>query len=699
MAVLSKLLYEVMPKTVTGWVLCMVPIAAAVVLVMFPKTVVQALMPSESVGDALGEEETEETIGAAAGKAKVTGKDVKRKRRPPRNQKVSRKDGQARDEQAIKVNPQGEELLDEVLTDEEDSLLKLASIQSKMTPGSGKAAQNKTAIPQSPVLSALSLSNEGDDGKWSRVPTKQEEAITNLKSRIATITHQLEESEHEAADLRSKLDKERTRAAEAENELKDRSRSYQLRWVEMETEISNLKGAKEQLMKRLSESLSAQDVTLKQRDDTISSLKERVAELEVVSSSVPLLKKHVTGHEETEKALREQISRLETDLSQALEMEEQLKKERNQAEGKLEALQQQLDSLQKEKEMATTEVSSFKDQLSQTMSSMTAAKEQVQSLQVSLDHKSEEVEKLREELNDLVAAKDEASSLLEKLKSKEAEISILQDALSKAEDEKKVLERAASSASDREAVMTKDLVQLNETISEVQKQKDDLAAQLATTSDKDDQIAKLTLNLETLQEERDRLKGDLERIGAETRELKERLDQENSARLVAAEEVKKEAEAKVVALQDEISKLRTELSEITEKLAAVETQAQTKSASSQEEAAAATSTLQAALEASQRERAELAAQLEQIEHTVKQHLGDLEKAEKKNSILQSVMDMKVSSLKEEINALREERDSLASKLAGFAQSTEMLDRLVDESSSANPSKDDDSVPPAAVPSV
>lgn len=700
MAVLSKLLYEVMPKTVTGWVLCMVPIAAAAVLLMFPRAVVQALMPSESVEDVLGEEGEETIRGGAADRAKVAGKDAKRKRRPARSQKTPKKSEQARDEQVINVNPQ-KDLLDESLTEEENSLLQLVSLRSQTVSRSDRATQAKATIPQSPVLSVLSLSNEGDDEKWSRVPTKQEEAIVSLKSRITTITNQLEESEREVADLKNTLEKESARAKEAENELKDRSRSYQIRWVEMETEISNLKGAKEQLMKRLSESLSAQDVMLKQRDDIIASLKDRIAELEMVSASVPLLKKQVTGHEETEKVLREDISRLETKLSQALERDEQLKQERSQAEGKLQELQKRLDSLQIDREKIATEMSSLKEQLSQTMSSMTAAKEQAQLGQVSLDQKSEEIKKLKEELEDLAAVKNEVSKLLEVLKLKETEIDTLQDTLSKVKEEKVSLELTNSSANEREAAMAKELSQLKEAISDTQMQKDNLAAQLAAISDKDNQIAKLTLDLGTIEEERNRLRGDLEKIETETRELKERSNQENYAHLQAAEETKKEAEAKASNLQDEVAKLRTELAEITERLAVAEAQVQDKSTSSQEEDVVTTaiSSLQVSLEASQRERLGLVTQLEQLERTLKQHQGDLERVEKKNSILQSVMDMKVSSLKEEINVLRNERDSLASKLAGFAQSTEMLDRLVDESSSTNPSKEDDSVSPAAVPSA
>lgn len=222
-------------------------------------------------------------------------------------------------------------------------------------------------------------------------------------------------------------------------------------------------------------------------------------------------------------------------------------------------------------------------------------------------------------------------------------------------------------------------------------QKANLTSQLAVVADKDNLITRLTSELKAIQEERGRLEASLKKSESDVHELKDRLVQEGAAHSTAAGEEKKAAEAKLASLQEEISQLRTDLREADDRLAAAKAQAE--ATPFQEDAA----TLQTALEVSQKERLGLAAQLEQAERMLKQHRGDLEKAEKKNSILQSVMEMKIASLKEELGASRDERDRLATKLAGFAQSTEMLDRLVDESSSTDPTRDSGPASSAAVP--
>ena len=77
---------------------------------------------------------------------------------------------------------------------------------------------------------------------------------------------------------------------EAEAELRDRTRAYQLRWVEMEAEISALKNNKLDLMNRITGLPAAQEQAQIERGK-VDTLLTRIRDLETITATISPLKK------------------------------------------------------------------------------------------------------------------------------------------------------------------------------------------------------------------------------------------------------------------------------------------------------------------------------------------------------------------------------------------------------------------------
>lgn len=583
MGVLSRLLWDFVPKSFTGLFLCVLPLATAIVVIAYPQTVVKLF---------LTDEEPLEPLDGDLTSLASTNTESKKKRRKGSKTKNFRKKEESKaevtvSEENIEEKPELEELLVDEKS-EEDSLLELASIQgkihsisnpikSKLTSSNNAAAKG---IPASPALKQIEMS---DEESWSRVPTKQEEAIASLKNRLAFLSEQLKDSTALAEELQEKLDKESVRANEAEKELKERSRVYQIRWVEMEGDIRSLRTVREELTKKLQNMEVANTQFTEQKNSLLVALQSRISELETANGLLSSLKRAILLHEGSEKQLTTQIAHLEGELSRAVDgaFEEKMawKNEKEELQSRLNNVEGQLFILKATRDQAQNEIALLKEQLEASRAGVTV-----------LTDKNERLAK------DLQCKEDEATSLKESV---------------------------------------------SNTTVEFEKFKDIWAA-------KDTAHEKLAKEKNEAIESLIKARTEIEQL---TNELDEARKKETTK--IADNEEKEELEKKVAELETEIGECRKDIA----KLELEKT----------------------ALESLQQERFELAAKLEDAEKIAKDHLANLQKAEKRNNILQNVAETKYKAYQQEITGLEGEISLLKSKLDGFAQSTDLVEKLVSES--------------------
>ncbi|PJF17743.1 hypothetical protein PSACC_02447 [Paramicrosporidium saccamoebae] len=421
MGVLSKLLHSLVPKTLTGIILLVLPLAAAVVVIVYPHAVSQLVMREDP--NRLLEELTADEAGKNKKKAqKKVKREAVKKDVAKEESEESSTESLNEDEklsQLVRMQEKKAQATKKPLKSEKNPIASkiqapsfaavVANVQSSATASSvepptfaavvssGQSPVTASDV-QSPTTAAIEVASDGkEDEGWTRVPTKEEEIAVTLRTRVANLTRQLEASTSESAELKSLVQREEKRAMEAERELKDRSRSFQIRWVEMESEISSLKNSKAGLMSKVDELLS-------------------------VSSEF-------TAHSETIKAQEAKITSLETALNASSTQESKTRSELGQVKAHLAAEKDSLAELKHNCIAINEQANNLMAQLEQSKLSQTELKENIRylenelvtsqnntktdtiiaDLQQKLDASIEETQKVLSE-KDVLAAKLESSN-------------------------------------------------------------------------------------------------------------------------------------------------------------------------------------------------------------------------------------------------------------------------------------------------
>lgn len=432
MSVLSKLVNAVAPKSVAGVLLWMLPIAAAVIVVAYPQAITQLFVRDDP------ERLLEELTAGDTHKRKRAG--------------GAKKSNGAGPKKAVIVEAPRESDEEATGPSDEEQLLHLASLQGRTTTSQSKK-ESKAAEARSPAVTPISLNEDSksnsEDG-WKRVPTREEEAIGNLKSRIAALSKQLEDSRAEFEATKGLLDNETRRAAEAEKELKERSRTFQSRWLDLENEIGSLKATRDSLIARVNELCAAQSAADAQ-EQMIQTLNGRIVELEQEVSEASATREKLASLASSENAartelsecqlllakeqgllaaekalsgnLRQQlesatarVSELGTNLQEAQKHETDLENKLKSMEGDLKETQSRLASIAVEKAAINGELSNVKKQLVEAQ--LVASKSSDDELLIESQKK--EIAELREMIEDLKKVSEEIKEKVSELEHQKA---------------------------------------------------------------------------------------------------------------------------------------------------------------------------------------------------------------------------------------------------------------------------------------
>lgn len=292
MGVLSKLVSAVAPKSVASVLLWMLPIAAAVIVVAYPHAITQLFVRDDP------ERLLEELTSGDIKKRKRAGGAKKSNGAVPRKAAVA---------EAVEDNAESSE--DTRALSDEEQLLHLASLQGKTTRLS-QGKETKVVEAKSPIVAQITLNDalvSKDEDSWTRVPTREEEINSSLKSKITALTKQLEETLSECKASKSQAERENKRANEAEKELKDRSRNFQTRWLDLENEITSLKATRDNLTTRLSE-LGNTTVMNEAHEQMMQSLNAKIVELENETMAIPTLKEQLAALMASESQAKSELS-------------------------------------------------------------------------------------------------------------------------------------------------------------------------------------------------------------------------------------------------------------------------------------------------------------------------------------------------------------------------------------------------------
>lgn len=396
MGVMSKLLYSLVPKSLTGIMMWVIPIAAAVIVVAYPQAVTQLLVKDDP--QRLLEELTADEEVSKEGKKKKTSRNKVKK-----------------DTIVKKEEPtdEAEEMAAEGSADDEDEqLLKLASVQAKKAASTVKKSNKPTPEVISPTVTTIEVSrdDEKDDfaGEWSRIPTRDEEIISSLKTRINGLTTQLESATTETTILRDSLEKSVKRAADAERELKERGRTFQSRWLELESEVSNLKINKMELLNKIAEFEGASRKETEMLK-TIQEQSNRILGLQAATDEVKLLKGLAQENNIVESKYRAEIEKLQAQLAREMESMALEKHQSSELKNNLIMLNEQASGWQVELEkskIATNELSNniryLENELEASQATSAEAKKLSEELQALMQSNKAEVEGYRVEIERLV---------------------------------------------------------------------------------------------------------------------------------------------------------------------------------------------------------------------------------------------------------------------------------------------------------
>lgn len=340
MGVLGRILYSLLPKTLPGVVLVIMPVAILLVLLIYPKSVLRAFARDDT------ERLLKELLALDEGESKKKLK-MKQKERP--SKKGDSLSLRLQEEAAyVKVEKQRQQTQEkqDQEKDEEEQLIQLAILQNNKSQSGRKKtspfleeqhatvhsqpqAQTQAGSADDTALKVAGIETTGErgaeEGGWIRVPTKEEEIANSLRSKIQLLTKQLEASSSEASLCREALQKEQRRANDAEKELKERLRAHNLTFTEQGAEIYQLKSKKLDLETRLA---SLEERHISEQDKVIRSHVEKIHSLE---SAVEELSQACKNAEQT----KDQNSQLAEKLAKARDQNNQLIKQLPEAEENL----------------------------------------------------------------------------------------------------------------------------------------------------------------------------------------------------------------------------------------------------------------------------------------------------------------------------------------------------------------------------
>lgn len=407
----------------------MLPIAAAVIIVAYPHTVTKLFVREDP-------EKLLEELTAAAGKKKK--RPLRLKSATLKKNNVAAAGGPKGQEKSSAEESMGESQENasgsaSEAADEEEQLLQLATLQGKIVSvqSEGKKGHTKKEI-SSPTVAEINVDNDKSNG-WTRVPTKEEETVATLKNKISSLVLQLEEVQKAAEGGKSRAEKEQKRAAEAEKELKERTRSYQLRWVEMESELTSLRSSKSELMNKLEAALQ-QETKAQIYAETITSLQDRIILLEAETAQIPSLNDLISALTKKETQLTEEIDFLKIQLDQTKEgislekaLVEQLRDQISIVIEERTSLALQLEQAKVEQKASKAKLETVRDELSEKDKELDLRHTCIQQLEGQLDSLKEQLERLDNEKKSLVDSTqiDELKERINKVVESEAHLNQL----------------------------------------------------------------------------------------------------------------------------------------------------------------------------------------------------------------------------------------------------------------------------------
>lgn len=163
----------------------------------------------------------------------------------------------------------------------EEDIIRLAAITGNTVKVSGVVKRT----PDSPItLVPITLNEDdnekindadGDDEQWTRVPTKTEEIVNNLKQRIEQLSRQLQEQDDQRAKERNEQEHQQRRFKEAEHDWRERVKALVQQVSNLENELTGLRANNQYLSEQC-----ANVVELERRSDQLMAVQERNAVLE-----------------------------------------------------------------------------------------------------------------------------------------------------------------------------------------------------------------------------------------------------------------------------------------------------------------------------------------------------------------------------------------------------------------------------------
>lgn len=472
MGVLSKLVNAVAPKSVASVLLWMLPIAAAVIVVAYPHAITLLFVRDDP------ERLLEELTSGDIKKRKRAGGAKKSNGAAPRKAAVI---------EAAEDNAESSDNDTRGLSDEEQ-LLHLASLQGKTTSLSQGKKETKVVEAKSPIVAQITL-NEAlvskDEDSWKRIPTREEEITSSLKSKVTALTKQLEETLSECKASKSQAEKENKRANEAEKELKDRSRNFQTRWLDLENEITSLKATRDNLTTRLSE-LGNMTVANEAHEQMMQSLNAKIVELENKTMVIPTLNEQLAALMVSESQAKSELSECQQSLTREVEnlssekaATRDLEQQLAMASSRNAELASSLQEAQKSKAEVEGKLKSLENDLKETQSRLASIAVE----KAAINGELSSVKKYLEEVQVSVANLSEMRLLVDSQQQENAELKDTVESLERTAEEK--IEKIATLEGEKEEMKQ-----------ELEKAKRSLAATSEIDNPKYDE---LTLQVQELQ--------------------------------------------------------------------------------------------------------------------------------------------------------------------------------------------------------
>lgn len=626
---MSKLLYSLLPKSLTAVALCVIPIASLTVIVCYPKFVTQFFLPPV---EALLEDDSKEVDAS---------NEVGKKKRKRNNR--HKNGGEARSMSpaaALEEVANESSSVDADEVDEEEALLQLAAIRGKTS----VAYQVKLEKSDSPTFSDISI--ESGEG-WSKVPTKTEEALESLKSRLSTITKQKDEFEAECQKLQKQLEKQQATNFANEQDSKDQIKGLQMRCASLDGECTRLKAFKVEATQQVEEFAQLKSKLDEQKLYNVQLL----GKIEEMDNTYGLLQQAVAQNNE----LSGQISHLEKELSRAVEnSRKQIKElETSNVLTKNELIEKvsRVDVLEKELEES---MKCLKD-CEATLKTLKKENVEMSSQMASNQDNGNALSELKKQNEDLTSQIANFKSLEDENNSLKSEIttfkSSLESSASEIENLKSLLETSNKSIDANEKLVAKYITDLENIKSYNLKDMESFKAM------QEEQFAARISELES---------------ASKSNEFQ--VEFELAQQKISAYETSiAKYESKMASIEEELIKAKEECESLKNIIAVAKSN---------------DSDSTSKLEELQKEIEKQKDLLKQAEEKLNANSAndnkdlklELEKASKRAQILSTVSESKYASFKADILKLTNERDELVKQVESFKRSSEMVDKLVAESS-------------------